>query len=432
MKYENNYGVRTQDELGATNKSHTFNSSPEVSDLEMFSTSPTSKNRTNSFRNTADDLSYYDYTGNNKVYSNQTDKKKAMFTSLDSLPENDDIIRTLWSNGIYRKNDFDDFNKFYIFPRKDPYKMVGTTREYMFITKPDLHIYGSPHINEYDMKKSFAENSGLRAIKEITASGKQEDTSQLNPELKGILFFNDLFVRGYKDVLASLCYSHDESAPFVNILSNYKTSNVELSNITVGDEETATNIYNTRIFYRKPSDTADEESEITLEFKDNKYLDCYLWFKAYDMYERLKYQGKVTPIDWNYTMFKVLSDQMSIFRFVVADDGETIIHWSQMWGCYPKSVPRAVLSDMPEDGMLRFSVDWKVTFQADMDPLTIMHFNALCELYRYKHKVKRINLFDEISQRITGEAANIPHIEESASTGSPRRMYLLKWYKEVV
>ena len=51
---------------------------------------------------------------------------------------------------------------------------------------------------------------------------------------------------------------------------------------------------------------------------------------------------------------------------------------------------------------------------------------------RSKNGTARINLFDEISQRITGEAANIPHIEESASTGSPRRMYLLKWYKEVV
>ena len=207
--------------------------------------------------------------------------------------------------------------------------------------------------------------------------------------------------------------------------------NLELSNVTVGDEETAANIYNTRIFYRKPSDSADEESDVTIEFKDNKYLDCYMWFKAYDMYERLKYQGKVTPVDWNYTMYKVLSDQMSIFRFVVGDDGETIIHWAQMFGCYPKSVPRANLSDMPEDGQLRFTVDWKVTFQSDLDPMTIAHFDALCDLYRNGKRLQRINLYDTVSQRITGEAASIPYVIKDNDPLAPRQQYKLVWFKAV-
>ncbi len=424
MKYDNNYGVYTQEELKRNSTPHKFSTSPSVNsdgDIKRTYTQSSSVSDTEFGH-----LSEYGYIGDNKVNTNQVEKKNNLFTSFDNMKDNDPIIRTLWSNGIYRKNDYDDFNEFYLFPRKDPYKMLGTTREYIFITKPDLHIFGSPNNSLQKSGLSFRSTT----YENITKNKKNEDPSILNPELDGILFFSDLYKRGYKEVLASLCYSYDKFSPFVNILSNYKTSNIELTNISVGDEETASNIYNTRIFYRKPSDSADEDAEITIEFKDNKYLDCYLWFKAYDMYERLKYQGKVTPMDWNYVLYKVLSDQMTIFRFIVGDDGETIIHWSQMWGCYPKSVPRAVLSDMPDDGQLRFTTDWRVTFQSDMDPLTISHFKALCEMYMNKKKLRQIKLYDDISQRITGESASIPYIIRSTNT-NPRQMYRLIWYKKI-
>ena len=421
MKYENNYGVYTQEELKHNETPYKLNSSPTIQSDGSIGPRKIGASPIND--NELPHPSEQGYIGDNKVFTNKVEEKNKIFTSFDDMKDNDEILRTLWSNGIYRKNDYDDFNKFYIFPRRDPYKMLGTTREYIFITKPDLHIFGSKNVNWFDK---------LTINEEDRASMKStEDPSKLNPELQYILFFSDMFNRGYKEVLESLTYSHKKDEPFVRLLSNYKLGNLELSNVTVGDEETAANIYNTRIFYRKPSDSADEESDVTIEFKDNKYLDCYMWFKAYDMYERLKYQGKVTPVDWNYTMYKVLSDQMSIFRFVVGDDGETIIHWAQMFGCYPKSVPRANLSDMPEDGQLRFTVDWKVTFQSDLDPMTIAHFDALCDLYRNGKRLQRINLYDTVSQRITGEAASIPYVIKDNDPLAPRQQYKLVWFKAV-
>jgi len=422
MKYTNssntsNSTSQTNNTTTKTNTSYKLNSSPVINDNDSnkTTTSTNANNNltgTNKLSSSTESLKDIGYEGDNKVDSTFSSQKDKLFESLDTLKNDDELIRTLWSNGIYRKNDYNDFSEFYIFPRRDPYKMLGTTREYIFITRPDLHIFGSTENNNYI----------TNPVKEVKG--------ELNPELKGSLFFTDLFARGYKEVLESLNYSYAKDCPFVNLLSNYKTSNIELTNLTVGDEETAANIFNTKIFYRKPSDSADEESEITIEFKDNKYLDCYIWFKAYDMYERLKYQGKVTPVNWDYTMYKVLSDQMTIFRFVVGEDGETIVHWAQMWGCYPKSVPRAVLSDMPEDGQLRFTVDWKVTFQSDMDPLTIAHFKALCRLYMNRKALQQIKLYDTKSQRITGESAGIPYIERSSNT-NPRQMYKLIWYKKL-
>ena len=96
-----------------------------------------------------------DYINNkenkNDEYGIKKDSYKADKTNKPGYPNNFDeeasLQRLLRANGIYRRSDFDDFNSFYIFPRNDPYKMFGTTREYVFITKPDLHIFGDTNSN---------------------------------------------------------------------------------------------------------------------------------------------------------------------------------------------------------------------------------------------------------------------------------------------
>ena len=172
-----------------------------------------------------------------------------------------------------------------------------------------------------------------------------------------------------------------------------------------------------------------------MEFKDNKYLDCYLWFKAYDLYERLKYQGKVFPSNTNYIQHKILTDQMTVFKFIVADDNETILHWTCLWGCYPTAVPRATFSDLPTDGQLKFTVNWRATFQADMDPLILEHFNLLCEYYIYNTtvKLKPLPIYDSDPDvlKVTGEKAVIPYIVTANDIKNTNvdghKMHLLKW-----
>lgn len=343
----------------------------------------------------------------------------------DSDPDN--LHDLLNANGIFRPEDYDDCNSFYIFPRNDPYKMFGTTREYVFITKPDLHIFGNRG------KTNGVPNYNNNVMTELY---------NLNPELQAVPFFLDLYNRGYRSVLTSLQSSAalrdgEVHSPFVNLLFNYKTSNLDLSDISVGEEETAANIYATRMFYRKPSDSADEDNEFSIEFKDNKYLSCYLWFKAYDLYEQQKYHGLVTPTDIDYINYKILSDQMTVFKFVVGEDGETLLYWACLWGCYPKSVPRSTFSDLPTDGQLKFTVNWKATFQQDMDPMTLLHFNKLCANAQAANQAKLVNftLYDHNIGAITGRKAVIPSIVKTEKRETkdgydfkPTYDYKLKWY----
>jgi hypothetical protein len=317
------------------------------------------------------------------------------FNSLLTI-STDDYKKFLRSNGIYSRNDLDQFNVFYRFPRIDPYNAVTSTREYVFFTKPDLHIF----------------NNG--------------DLYTLNPQLANVPFFYDLKRRGYNTtVLRDLQYSADGSTPFVRILSNRKTSNLDLSSISVDDAETAANLYGTKLFYRKASDRSDEEADFSIEFEDNKYLDVYSWFKAFDEYEKRKYIGKVTPPNRNYTQKKVLHDQMTIYKFIVGEDGETIIHWAQMIGCYPKTVPREIFSDLTADGHLRFTIQWKCTFQDDMQPNTISDFNYLASIS--KNSGINVPIYDSSINAVSGENVLVPYISLESTSLSRYQQYKLKW-----
>lgn len=316
--------------------------------------------------------------------------------ALRSKEDTDDYKKLIRSNGIYTRAELDKFNVFYRFGRLDPYNMLGSTREYVFFTKPDLHIFNS------------------------------SDIYTLNPELANIPYFYDLMRRGYNTtVLRDLQYSIDKSTPFIKILTNEKRSNLDLNTINVDSVETGANLYGTRIFYRKASDHSDEEGDFTIEFEDSKYLDIYLWFKTFDQYTKKKYEGKVSPPSELYIQNKILHDQMAIYKFIVGEDGETIIHWSQFFGCYPLNVPREVFSDLSSDGHLKFTTNWKCTFQEDMMPNTISDFNALAN--KTTHSGIEVPIYDASINAMSGENVLVPYISFDSAGLGKYKQYKLKW-----
>src|SRR5574344_2036906 len=103
-------------------------------------------------------------------------RQDSNFVNLTTA-EDELFDKLMRSNGIYSKGDLDWNNTFYRFPRNDPYNFLGPTKEYVFFTKPDLHIFSS------------------------------NDTSVLNSELSKIPIFVDMMNRGYnKTVMRDLQY----------------------------------------------------------------------------------------------------------------------------------------------------------------------------------------------------------------------------------
>lgn len=316
--------------------------------------------------------------------------------------DSSDVKKLIMSNAIYDRYDMDWNKKFSRFGIIDPYNALTTTKEYIFFTKPDLCIL----------------NSELR----------------IGKLLQNNAFFVDAANR-YNPVLRQLQSSvSSKEGPFMTILSNSLMSSLELPGINAESIETASNIVGTQITYRGTSLKSDEDFEFSLEFEDTKWLDVYMLFKAYDEYEKLRWDGaldfsKAESDRWiNYIINKVLHDQISIYKFVVGEDGYRIVYWARITGCYPNSIPRDAFGDMNNSDGQKLTVGWKGHFVRDMDPIIINQFNLLVSPY-VKGK-EELPLFDMSSHAMDGRWASIPYIDirtVSDSKRGSRREYFLRW-----
>lgn len=319
------------------------------------------------------------------------------------------------SANIVNKRNADWYNKFARRSVVDPYNANTTTKEYIFITKPDLHLF-----------KGEAPNPEL---------------TENSP------FFADAIER-YPDVARQLMYSRDFSCPFSPLLSNAINGSVSLPGINAGSIETASNIYGTHLTYRGTSYDSDEQHDFDIEFKDTKYLEVYMFFKMYDMYERMKWKGLVSPTSFLYTYRKILHDQMSLYKFVVGEDGMTLRYWAKMTGIYPTNVPRDAFSELA-DGEITYSINFKANWVEDMDPKILIDFNNTMKQYasnnatfqksvlskKYKDRLagyKTIDLFDQRMQSANPKWALCPmiYIDKSDSNIKTNRSpdkYYLRW-----
>lgn len=316
------------------------------------------------------------------------------FTTSEPKTVDYEILNTLNSNHLYNRNQIDRYTKFSRFGFLDPYNTNTITREYLFFTKMDLHLF-------------------------------QPRTQTLNSELSGIPFFTNCYTN-YRDTMNQLQWSTRHMtnySPFCNLLSNTVSSNLDLQDISVNELETGANIYGTKLKYPLATITSNNIYEFNLEFEDTKFLDVYMFFRIWYEYELRKVQGLVTPPDENYTKNKILHDQMSVYKFIVGEDMETIIHWTKLWGVYPTSIPRSTFGDV-QDGPTKLAVSFNCQFVEDMDPNILSDFNAVTREQKSNYSVD-IPIYNSATNMANGQWCNVPYIITSTLNG--RNIYKLKW-----
>lgn len=344
----------------------------------------------------------YEITGTNP----DLDSIEGYKALKEDMVKNDSLLRrTMRANGVYDKSDMTYNTTFYRFPRNDPFNYVEGTREYCFFVKPDLNIL---------------DNGNLSA-------------SIQNAKVP---YFYNLYNNGYRyTTLQDLCYSNGGGCPFVRILSNRKTSTVDIPDIAVEELETAQNMYGTRILYPKSSMKSDEDIDFTVEFEDTKHLEIYNFFKAYDYYRQLKWLGIISPRE-DDIYNKILHDHMGLYKFVVDDDGETLLFWCKWTGLYPKIISRSAFGDIPEKGPLKITVGFKQSgFFEDMVPNIISDFNSLIGNWVGSSTSlgsHEYDLWDDEIQMISGESVDYPYISieyPTTENGLSFAEYRLKWGK---
>lgn len=269
----------------------------------------------------------------------------------------------LQSGGLFERDDLATDTRFAKFGFLDPYFRVGHTFEYVFFTKPDLYI----------RRVKVGENERATVDTGVFGSGTNIPIFQMANN-------------NWRPSLNDLQYSLAPTQPLSAILYNHRRSNLDLPDLQAEEMETAENMWGNKVYYRRSSITSADDFEFTMEFEDNKFLDCYMFFRLYEIYEDRKSQGMINlyedPQYRSYIYTKRLHDQMSVYKFIVGEDGRELIHWSKLYGVYPKGCPRSVFGDMPEDGNFKFSVTFKANFVEDMDPNILNDFNKLSSKYR--------------------------------------------------
>ena len=166
-------------------------------------------------------------------------------------------------------------------------------------------------------------------------------------------------------------------------------------------------------------------------FKYLKECKNYIVNDIKEEYEKRKWYGDI-KIPHSFAEQKIVHDKMTLFKFIVGEDGETILHWAQWWGVLPTSVPRDAFSDMSQDGHLKFTVNFKADFVEDMNPITLKHFNALAKTISCSKR--SIPLWDSENQIVSGENVKKPYIENYTAQSNGKqtfkntmKQYKLKW-----
>ena len=279
----------------------------------------------------------------------------------------------------------------------DPFTTHTTSKEYIFITKPDLNLFlsnGTP-----------------------------------NPDLTNhSSFFKDALDR-YKEVAKQLQFSYygPSHGPFMPILSNAFTGHLEVPSISADTFDTANNINGHHISYRGTSIDSDTYPELNIEFKDNKYLEVYMLLKMYDEYERMKWKGLVSPTSSLYIYRKILHDQVSMYKIVVGDDGMSIRYWARWTGGTLTTIPRDYFGDIP-DGEISLSTGWKFHFFSDMDPSILTDFNRITASARSGKKL--CPLYDNENNCFNSVWPSTPaiYVNNGSTIQDKYNKYFLMWY----
>lgn len=284
------------------------------------------------------------------------------------------------------RDHIDIYNNYYRFGLFNPYEEVQSGREYLFFIKPDLYI-------AYDKIVNIS-------------------SVHLQPDLNNNPFFIEASHK-WGNVIKQLQYQADpNSAPFSLMLSNAVSSSLDLPGLQANTISNPVNNFGTSYDYRGSSEASDDNYSFSLEFRDTKYLNVYMYFRIYEEYMKLKQQGRIhlyndpstsgssgvnfdTPLYYSdYIINRKLHDQFGIFKFILMEDMETILHYSYYCGCMWTSLPRDSFNDANFDDGLKYAIDGKAAFVLDMNPIILGHFNSLVESYNKNQTTEDISLYN--------------------------------------
>lgn len=235
------------------------------------------------------------------------------------------------------------FNSFDRYKVPFPEYHLAKTYSYVFFTRPDLNIMSS---------NSLAPQTS-------------------NDPLYYYLFKNN------PDILKSLTKDFSTNHDFQTFLSNTAQS-FEVSDEFVKTVEHGETFTGYKVQYGTSNIESRTSGTFSISYTDDKNYTIYKIHKAWVEYISRVYRGEFVPKK-DYRYKKILDYACSVYYFVCAEDGETILFWTKYFGVFPTNIP-ASTSSWAKGNLIKtpeYSISYAYAFKEDFTPLTLAEFN-LC------------------------------------------------------
>jgi len=347
-------------------------------------------------------------TRGKKSYTKTGDIGKSRTFEIKNIGE------VMAANRLFKRSEIQMYNKFSRYGFINPYDNEQYLREYLFFTRPDLNLLAGKNKLACKAYKTAGENS-TRSLEDIP-------------------YFVDMLNKQYYTLLSLQSSMTDLKTPFINLLTNTSSSRLDLPEINAESHETTSNIMGYTMSTRGHSLKSGVGFDFNLQFNDTAYLEVYNLAKIYDTYVNMCRVGEHTNKK-DYITNGIDPIQFSIYKFLVGQDGETIMYYAKITGVYINNVPRGDMSDPTDFGKISlgfhgFDVD-------DSNPAILGEFNSLVGKYLNGTKEAMTMLYSHGG--VNNDWAWLPYVTRNMDARSKRRApkgsentnydYRLKWIK---
>lgn len=225
---------------------------------------------------------------------------------------------------------------------------LARTHTKIFFTRPDLNI--------------------------MTSINEMHSQAKIDP-------FYSYIYENQPNVIKYLTKYASSSHQFNPMISNNPKS-FEISDEYIKTVEAGETYTGYKIFYGRNDIESKAAGEISINYIDDRNLDIYKMHKVWVDYISKVYRGEFSP-KIKYKHNKTLDYAVSVYYFLLAQDGETVLFWSKFTGVFPTNTSSSTFS-WDKDTMTKMpeiSIKYAYSFKRDLDPTNLAEFNTLSSNY---------------------------------------------------
>ena len=308
----------------------------------------------------------------------QVNIHKTQYNSLYSeFYESITKVRSSMNLNLTRNDWFYNFNRFRLLT---PNSLLANSKGYIFFTRPDLNLISAS-----------AATSEVGLLINNMASQHPEIIAGLQkyPKVNGVAF--------------------DSGHKFIPILCN-RCTGLDINDETLETKEIGDTYTGWKLNYGTTSIKSKTANTVTTSFIDDEKLSIYLTFKLWSEYISGVSRGVIAPFD-EYIRQLQLDYAISIYYFLCAEDGESILFWTKFTGCIPTTIPSSNFSDNFETAIKqpKYSITWQYAFKNDYSIYTLGEFNHLCAANQDNSKA--LPMYDNETLRSAITLAGSPYVD---------------------